>query len=152
MFLAATRPEAAGEALNAGDERVISCRAVAEVIIDELGADMELVGVPAPYCRGVFPLAEKSNQILDMSKARTLLGYRDVVDPETATRATARHLHAHPPTEKDLYAAGTGRFDYEREDGIVERWRRAQALMSGEGLHGTSFLCVSAARTPRLDS
>ena len=133
VFLAATRPEAAGEALNAGDERVISCRAVAEVIIDELGAVMELVGVPAPYCRGVFPLAEKSNQILDMSKARTLLGYRDVVDPETATRATARHLHAHPPTEKDLCAAGTGRFDYEREDGIVERWRRAQALMSGEG-------------------
>ena len=133
VFLAATRSEAAGEAFNAGDERVISCRAVAEVIIDELDAEMELVGVPAPYCRGVFPLAEKSNQILDMSKARTLLGYRDVVDPETATRATARHLHAHPPTEKDLYAAGTGRFDYEREDGIVERWRRAQALMSGEG-------------------
>ena len=80
--------------------------------------------------RGVFPLAEKSNQLLDMSKARNLLGYRDVVDPQTATRVTARHLHDNPPDEKDLYAAGTGRFDYEREDRIVERWRRAQALMS----------------------
>ena len=47
-----------------------------------------------------------------------------------ATRATARDLHDNPPDEKDLYAAGTGRFDYAREDRIVERWRRAQALMS----------------------
>ena len=132
VYLAATRPEAAGEAFNAGDERVISCRAVAEVIIDELDAGMELIGVPAPFCRGVFPLAEKSNQLLDMSKARNLLGYRDVVDPETATRATARHLRDHPPDEKDLYAAGTGRFDYEREDRIVERWRRAVSLMEAD--------------------
>ena len=65
-----------------------------------------------------------------MSKARALLGYRDLVDPETATRATARHLHSNPPAEKDLYAAGTGRFDYAREDRIVERWRQAVALLS----------------------
>ena len=129
VFLAATRPEAAGEAFNAGDERVLSSRYVAEIIIDELGADMELIGVPAPYCRGVFPLAEKSNQILDMSKARNLLGYRDVVDPEVATRLTAVHLKGHPPDPADLYPAGTGIFDYPREDQIVENWQRARRLM-----------------------
>ena len=129
VHLAATRPEAAGEAFNAGDERVLSCRYVAEVIRDELESDIEFVGIPAEFCRGVFPLAEKSNQMLDMSKARNLLGYRDVVDVETATRRTAVHLRDRPPEPEDLYPAGTGKFDYEREDRIVRQWRGAVEFM-----------------------
>lgn len=133
VFLAATRPEAAGEAFNAGDERVLSARHVAELIVAELGSDMELVGVPAQYCRGVYPLAEKSNLILDMSKARNLLGYRDVVDVETATRRTARWLAEHPMSEADLRAGGpaggAGGFDYAREDRVAEAWRQARTLL-----------------------
>ena len=130
VFLAATRPEAAGEAFNAGDERVLSSRHVAEIIRDELASDIEFIGIPAGFCRDVFPLAEKSNQMLDMSKARNLLGYRDLVDVETATRRTAIHLRDHPPDPKDLYPAGTGKFDYEREDRIVRQWRRAVEHMN----------------------
>ena len=130
VFLAATRPEAAGEAFNAGDERVLSSRYVAELIRDELEAEIDFVGVPAEFCRGVFPLAEKSNQMLDMSKARNLLGYRDVVDVETATRRTAAYLRDNPPDPADVYPAGTGRFDYEREDRILRQWRRAMAVMN----------------------
>lgn len=129
VCLAATRPEAAGHAFNAGDERVMSARRVAEVIIEELGASIELIGMPAQFCPGIYPLAEKSNQILDLSKARNLLGYRDVVDVEVATRITARHLFDEPPREEDLRPAGHGRFDYAAEDELVERWRAAQALM-----------------------
>ena len=131
-FLAATRPEAAGEAFNAGDERVMSARHVAEVICDELGSDMELVGVPAQYCRGFFPLAEKSNQILDMSKARALLGYRDVVDVEAATRITAGFLANQPPDPQDLYPAGPGTFDYPREDAILARWQAARRILEAD--------------------
>ncbi|MGH2587805.1 MAG: NAD-dependent epimerase/dehydratase family protein [Dehalococcoidia bacterium] len=132
VFLCATRPEAAGEAFNAGDEHVLSARHVAELIVDELGASMELIGVPAPYCRGVYPLAEKSSLILDMSKARTLLGYRDVVDVEIATRITARWLRDHPLSAGDLREGaipGSGRFDYDREDAILAAWRRAESEM-----------------------
>jgi nucleoside-diphosphate-sugar epimerase len=130
VYLAATRPEAAGQAFNAGDERVMSARRVAEVIIDELDGTMELIGMPAQFCRGMYPLAEKSNQILDMSKARNLLGYRDVVDVETATRLTARHLRDNPPADADVREAGTGVFDYEKEAQLLERWNRAKALMT----------------------
>ncbi|MBS03397.1 MAG: hypothetical protein CMQ24_11910 [Gammaproteobacteria bacterium] len=131
-YLAATRPEAAGEAFNAGDERVLSARHVAELICDELGSAMQLIGVPAQFCRGFYPLAEKSNQILDMSKARLLLGYRDVVDAEVATRLTARHLAANPPAPEDLYPAGPGTFDYPREEAIVRAWRKAEAVMTAD--------------------
>lgn len=129
VFLAATRPEASGEAFNGGDERVLSARRVAEVIVDELDADMELVGVPAQYCRGVYPLAEKSNLILDVSKARNLLGYRDRVDVESATRFTARGLRDNPPQEADLQRGGTGVFDYPREEKILAAWRKAAAQL-----------------------
>jgi nucleoside-diphosphate-sugar epimerase len=135
VYLCATRPEAAGEAFNAGDERVLSARHVAELIVNELGAEMELVGVPAHYCRGVYPLAEKSSLILDMSKVRTLLGYRDVVDVETATRITARWLRDHPISSGDLREGtipGSGRFDYAREDAILAAWRRATGMMNAE--------------------
>lgn len=127
VFLAATRPEGAGEAFNGGDERVLSARRVAELIVDELGSGMELVGVPAQYCRGVYPLAEKSNLILDMSKARNLLGYRDRVEVESATRFTARWLRDNPPNEADLQRGGTGIFDYPREEKILGAWHKASA-------------------------
>jgi nucleoside-diphosphate-sugar epimerase len=135
VYLAATRPEAAGEAFNCGDERVLSACYVAELIVDELGAEMELIGIPARYCRGVYPLAEKSNLILDMSKARNLLGYRDVVDVETATRLTARWLAENPMPEADLNRGaipGSGAFDYAREDRIVAAWRRVAAELEQE--------------------
>jgi len=125
VFLAATRPEASGMVFNAGDERVLSARRVVEVIADELGATVELVGVPAELCAGVFPLAEKSTIVLDMSAARTLLGYRDVLDVEAATRSTARWLVDHPPLDGEIAPQMLGRIDYEREDRIVDAWRIA---------------------------
>ena len=134
VFLAATRPEAAGEAFNCGDERVLSARHVAELIRDELGSSIELVGVPAAFARGVYPLAEKSNMVLDMWKARTLLGYRDVVEVEEATRLTARWFAEHPPDEDDLRPGGHGRFDYEREDRILTAWTEARRAL--EALEG----------------
>jgi nucleoside-diphosphate-sugar epimerase len=129
VHLAATRPEAAGQAFNCGDERVLSARHVAEIIANELGADLELVGVPADLCRGVYPLAEKSHMVLDMSKARALLGYRDVVDVEEATRFTARWLAEHPPAPGDVTPGATGDFDYTREDRILAAWRDALTHM-----------------------
>lgn len=134
VFLCSTRPEASGQIFNGGDERVLSARMVAEVIIDELDSEMELVGIPAQYCRDVYPLAEKSNLILDMSKARVLLGYRDIVDPEHATRLTAQFLLDNPPRDEDLRPGGSGRFDYAREDRIEAAWKNAlrelEALLS----------------------
>jgi nucleoside-diphosphate-sugar epimerase len=129
VYLAATRPEAAGQAFNAGDERVLSARMVAELIVDELGSPMRLLGVPAQFVRGVFPLAEKAPLMLDMSKARNLLGYRDRVDVEAATRLTARWLHDNPPAEGEITGAA-GNFDYAAEERLAAAWERAAAIMN----------------------
>jgi nucleoside-diphosphate-sugar epimerase len=125
VYLAATTAEAAGGAFNSGDSRVMSARHVAEVIIDELGGALELVGVPAPLCRGSFPLAEKSNLVLDLSKARQLLGYADVVDVEAATRLTARWLFENQAFAPGINPRFGGSLAYEEEDRILTAWRRS---------------------------
>lgn len=123
VYLAATEPVAAGQAFNSGDSRVMSARHVAEAIIDELGGALELIGVPAPLCRGAYPLAEKSNLILDLSKARQLLGYADVVDVEAATRSTARWLSENPEFGATVNPAFGGRLTFEEEDRVLASWR-----------------------------
>jgi hypothetical protein len=64
--------------------------------------------------------------VLDMSKARTLLGYRDLVEVEEATRSTGCWFAEHPPDEDDLRPGGHGRFDYDREDRILAVWTEAK--------------------------
>lgn len=133
VFLAATRPEASGHAFNSGDERVLTARHVAEIICDELGTTMDFIGVPAPLCRGSYPLAEKSSIILDHSKARALLGHRDVVDVETATRLTARWLFQNPGFGPEVSPAFGGDLDFAAEDTILDRWADAVAGFDAAG-------------------
>jgi nucleoside-diphosphate-sugar epimerase len=138
VYLAATVPGAAGEAFNAGDERVISARAVAEAILDELGATIEFVGVPAQWCRGAYPLAEKSNLILDMTKARTVLGYRDLVDVEMATRLTARWLSSEEARSVAFSDRFGGWLSYADEDRAIAAWKTAAELFAGPNVSSSS--------------
>jgi len=130
VFLAATVPAASGEAFNAGDETVLSAKHMAEIIVDELGATLELVGVPAEWCRGAYPLAEKSSLILDMGKARALLGHHDVVDTETATRLTARWLATPEARIVQFSDQFSGRMTYTEEDEVLEAWSAARAALA----------------------
>jgi len=138
VHLAATVPAAAGEVFNSGDERVMTARRVAEVIVDELGASMEFVGMPAQFCRGAYPLAEKSNLVLDLSKARAILGYRDVIDVEAATRLTARWLMSGEAREMTFSDRFGGWLSYADEDRAISAWRAAEA----------HFTTANAALTP----
>jgi nucleoside-diphosphate-sugar epimerase len=128
VFLAATVPGAAGESFNSGDERVMSARAVAEAISAELTSDLEFVDVPANHARGFYPLAQKSNLILDFSKARRILGYQDIVDVEKATRATARWLFANPEFGDSVSPNFAGSFDYALEDRLIDAARASEKL------------------------
>ena len=135
VFLAATVAQASGEAFNAGDETVLSARHVAELIVDELGAPMELIGVPAQWCRGAYPLAEKSSLILDMGKARRLLGYTDRVDAQTATRLTARWLAGPQARAMEFSDAFGGRMPYADEDRILDAWQVARQAFESRARH-----------------
>jgi nucleoside-diphosphate-sugar epimerase len=134
VFLAATRPEAAGNAFNAGDEQVLSARRVAEVILDELNSSMMLINIPAEFCRDIYPLAEKAPLILDMSKARNLLGYRDLINAEDATRITARWYFENPVSsdfDANTVIPAAGSFNYDEEDRLLALWQKAANEIHG---------------------
>lgn len=128
VFLAATVPGAAGEAFNAGDERVLSARGVAEAICAELGSELEFVDVPGNAARGFYPLAQKSSLILEFSKTHRVLGYRDIIDVEKATRATARWLFDNPEFGASVAPAFGGSFDYALEDRLIAAARASAEL------------------------
>ena len=127
VFLCASHPNAAGEAFNAGDEKVMSTAEIVEVISHELQSPLAIESVPAVACRGLFPMADRSSQILDMSKARDMLGYRDELDVEAATRQTACWLAGQVIDADDNRAGGPPQIDYAREDTIRQWWTSAVA-------------------------
>ena len=133
VYLAATRKEAAGNAFNSGDEQVLSAARVAELIVEELSSEMELIDVPGDLCKNIYPLAEKAPLILDMTKSRNLLGYRDRVSVEQATRTTARWYAENPPPQgfdTDTVIPAAGSFDYEEEERILRAWLNAKESLS----------------------
>ncbi len=140
VLLAAEVPGAAGLIVNAGDEQVLSARAVAVAVTEALGAELELVGMPARWCPGVYPLAEKSSLVLDLARARCDLGYRDVVGVEEATRRTACWLAEHPPAAGEVPEAFAGTFDYAREDLLRTRFEEVQRLVTVGGDDGSAHV------------
>lgn len=131
LLLCAFHPKAAGQVFNAGDERVMSAADVVETIASELNHELAIEPVPALFCRGIFPMADRATQILDISKARNLIGYSDVIDVETATRETAQWLAHNPPDLSDSRAGGPPAIDYAMEDRLSEWWRQIPTEVRG---------------------
>jgi nucleoside-diphosphate-sugar epimerase len=115
-----------GRAFNGGDEQVLSVRAITQAIAEELGHDLELVGIPlaASPCRN--PMTLRQNTLFDLSELRAL-GYRDVLPVTEATRLTARWLADNPVARgsEEEATLGAAAFDYACEDRVIARYRQA---------------------------
>ncbi len=132
ILLAVDRPAAsAGQILNCGDEEVLTLRQVVEIIASALERPLEIVSMPYALAVCARPLVmqnQSTHRVFDLTKLRSLLGYRDVVPAREALARTARWLVAHP-----LAAGGTEEkvlqdpFDYAAEDALVAAWRKALA-------------------------
>jgi nucleoside-diphosphate-sugar epimerase len=130
LLLAVDQPaESMGQIFNCGDDEKLSIRQVAELIRDELGSDIELLGMPAALAVPARPLQQcylNTHRVLDTSKLRYLLGYRDVVPAREAVRRAARWLVENPPDRGGYEeTALQDPFDYEAEDRLVAWWRAA---------------------------
>jgi nucleoside-diphosphate-sugar epimerase len=134
LLLAVDRPDAsAGQIYNCGDEEVLSLRQVVEIVAAACDARLEIVSLPYALAACARPLVMQqrtTHRVLDLTKLRTQLGYRDAVPAREALALTARELLAHPlarggTEEKSL----TDPFDYAAEDELVAGWRRALASL-----------------------
>jgi nucleoside-diphosphate-sugar epimerase len=131
LLLAVERPEAAaGKVFNVGDEDVLSIRQVVELVAAALDHEFDVVSMPADVAVPARPLLQQpstAHRVLDLTRVRRELGYRDVVAPADALAHTARWLADHPParggTEEMVL---TDPFDYDAEDRLIDAWEHAR--------------------------
>jgi nucleoside-diphosphate-sugar epimerase len=134
LVLALDHPEAAaGKVFNAADDEVLSVRQVVEIIAAALGHELELVSMPYDLAVPARPLLAQplpTHRVLDLTRLRTDLGYRDRVPAREALVTTARWLAANPPAPGGPEeSALTDPFDYAAEDRLVDAWLAARAAV-----------------------
>ena len=135
VLLAVDRPDAAaGKVFNSGDEEVLSVRQVIELVAATLGHRLEIVSMPYEIATPARPLLTQplpTHRVLDLSRVRNDLGYRDVVPARLAIARTARWLVEHPCERGGMEETVlTDPFDYPAEDALVDAWRRALATVA----------------------
>jgi nucleoside-diphosphate-sugar epimerase len=131
LLLAVDQPHAAaGMVLNVGDEEVLTVRHVVELAAGALGRDLEIVSMPYDLALPAWPLLAQplpTHRVLDLSRVRRELGYRDLVPARRAVGDTARWLAEHPPepgSQEEMVL--TDPFDYPAEDRLIDAWCAAR--------------------------
>jgi nucleoside-diphosphate-sugar epimerase len=130
MLLAVDLPGASmGEIFNCGDDERLTIRQVVEIISDELDHDWDLMTMPAQFALPARPMMmsyRTNHRVLDTSKLRERLGYRDVVPARQAVRRAARWLvDNRPETGGYEESALQDPFDYAAEDRLAAWWKTA---------------------------
>lgn len=132
LVLAVDRPgAAAGKVFNVGDEEVLSVRQVIEIVADALGHRFEIVSMPHDLALPARPMLAQplpTHRVMDLTRLRVDLGYRDRVPARAALAHTARWLAEHPiavgASEETVL---TDPFDYDAEDRLIDAWVAARA-------------------------
>jgi nucleoside-diphosphate-sugar epimerase len=132
LLLAVDQPDASmGEVFNCGDDERLTIRQVAEIITDELDHRWELLSLPGELAVPARPLMmnhRTTHRVMDTSKLRDRLGYRDVVPARDAVRRAARWLVENPPARGGYEeTALQDPFDYAAEDRLATWWRASIA-------------------------
>ena len=125
LLLGVDRPDvAAGQIYNCVEDEQFTWRQLLELVVDQLGGVTEMLSMPdaiAYPARVLTPMATASGHwLLDGSKARAQLGYRDIVPPRQAFSQQVAWLAANPPARCDRDP-----FDYAAEDRLIALWQDA---------------------------
>ncbi|MDP6511322.1 MAG: NAD-dependent epimerase/dehydratase family protein [Dehalococcoidia bacterium] len=131
LLLCVDQPDrAGGQIYNVGDDRMCSLREWVEMVCAILGHRFEMVTIPleaafpARVYTAVLWEGQPYHRVMDISKIKRELGYRDPVPVEEALRRTVRwHVdHRYEPGGEIEKLLGDP-FDYEAEDRLIRAYR-----------------------------
>lgn len=127
LLLALDNPNAWGEIFHCGDEVQYTLAQWTELIAAHMGAKVELVDVPNALRWTVahfllFAGTASELCLFDISKAKRLLGYRDVVAPLDALRETVQWYLGNPVDWRGN-SMWPDPFDYALEDRVHDELR-----------------------------
>jgi nucleoside-diphosphate-sugar epimerase len=108
VALAATSPTAAGRVYNVAEPTALTEAEWVAKVGAVVGWNGKVVAVP----KGKLPVGLNTDQdlVVDSTRIRAELGYREVVQPDDALRETVRWEQNHLPEEP---------VDYAREDALL---------------------------------
>ncbi|HEX7096015.1 MAG TPA: hypothetical protein VF183_09025 [Acidimicrobiales bacterium] len=134
VLLGVDKPHAAaGKVANAADEEALTIRQVVELTAAALGHQFEIVSMPYEIAVPARPLLAQplpTHRVLDLTRIKSELGYRDVVPAREAVALTAQWLAENPlqpGAQEEIVLTDT--FDYAAEDALIDAWQRALASM-----------------------
>ncbi len=125
ILLAVDQPGvAAGQIYNCGDERLLSLYQWVEIITRTLEYEWDIICMPEAVARPAQPLiplvGPRHHCILDLTKIRTELGYKDLVPIEDALPKVVRWYVEHQPERGGAIEQSLqDPFDYTAEDQLV---------------------------------
>jgi nucleoside-diphosphate-sugar epimerase len=135
VLLAADQPAAsAGKIYNCGDEEQLTLHQVVEIIARALHYQWEIIGMPNAVAKPARPFtlqATSHHRLLDLTRLKTDLGYKDVLPVEEALAKTAQWYKEHKPErggeiEKRLQDP----FNYAAEDRLVAIFKESMERMA----------------------
>jgi nucleoside-diphosphate-sugar epimerase len=100
LILAATNPAAVGATYNVGDAEPLSVREVITHFAEATSWKGKLISAPHEKVREPLQADDgvKQDFVLDTTKIRAELGYRERIDRDIAIRTTVEWLLANPPS------------------------------------------------------
>ena len=133
VLLAVDKPEvASGRTYNCGDLEQLTLGQIAHVIAQTLNREIEIIPVPYEVAgtHKAMVLTPLGHQLLDLTRIRTELGYRDVLGVREALDRTVRWYVDHPPARGgDIERALGDVFDYAAEDRLIAAYRKGLDLL-----------------------
>lgn len=137
ILLAVDHPDAAaGEAFNCADDDQFSLWQWTELVINHMGADLDLFSMPGDIPGPgksllVFHYDSSPHVVVDTTKIRTKLGYRDVKSAREGLAETVDWYVEHRESSSSWPVLDT--FDYAAEDRFLDAWHQARNLLIAAG-------------------
>ena len=134
VLLAVDKPEvSAGQTYNVGDEKVLSLREWTQIVARTLNYELELVSMPFALAQASRPYVETCRHlVMDISKIKTELGYKDVVPAEEAVQRTVKWYLDNPLERGGEVEQRLGDpFDYATEDRIIKEYKETVSRLEG---------------------
>lgn len=121
--------DSAGKRYNVRDKFLFTERQRIEFVARVLGHELELVDMPYELAKPCHVLWQHraGHAVIDDSRIRSELGYRDRIPADEALARTVRWLLDHPPRrggEEELQLGDP--FDYDAEDELIRAWEESR--------------------------
>src|SRR5262249_651855 len=135
VLLAVDQPEAsAGQIYNCGDEQTFTLHQWVEIIAQAMNYQLAIIYLPTNVTFPARPIALQAtphHRVMDMSKIKSELGYRDLISTEKALAKTTHWYLEHSPERGgEIEQRLQDPFNYVAEDQLVAVFKESLQRMA----------------------